>query len=125
RRRRACRRWWPPVGPLRDGNSVRCCLALKASGGVDDVAGHDARALLGLGAERHQRLTRVDAHPYPERDAGVLLVEVGNRLQDPKRCPHRSLSVVCHRAPKTAITASPMSFSTVPPNCSTTSRSRA
>ena len=52
---------------------------------------------LGLGAERDDRLAGVDRRPHREVEAGVFLVQLGDRLEDPQRRPDGPLGVVLVR----------------------------
>ena len=72
----------------------------------------------GRASERDERLARVDADPHLERERRIGGVELVERLENPTARPARRAR---HRpraqpgAPKTAMTASPMNFSTTPP----------
>ena len=71
--------------------------ALKPRGGVDDVAGDDPLSLLRSGAERDDSFSGVDADADLERQLRVVLVQLGDRIQDAKPCPHGPLGVVLMR----------------------------
>ena len=94
---------------------------LQPRRGVDDVAGRE-RLPRVLRADRDDRLARVDGGPRRQLEAvrPVQLVE-RSRIASPARTA-RSASSPCETgAPKTAIKASPMNFSSAPP-CSSTRR---
>ena len=93
-----------------DENAVDRRGRLQARRGVDDVARDERLALGRVRVERDQRLTGVDG------DADLEAV-LDQRVAHRERRTHGALGVVLVRvgAPKTAITASPMNFSTVPP----------
>ena len=107
-----------PLGRLAHEHGPRLGHGLEPRGGVDEVAGDHAlvrraerdRRLAGQDAgagldRRAERADRVDqVEPSPDGPLGVILVGVG--------------------APQTAITASPMNFSTMPPYRPMTSRAR-
>ena len=101
--------------------AVRSAPPLEARGGVDHVAGSHAFAGVGPCAERHQRFARRD--PDPDLQLALLF----ERFTDHKRRANRALRVVLvrDRRPKTAMTASPMNFSTVPPKRSSSRAYRA
>ena len=81
-------------GRLRDRDAVDGCGALEAGGGVDDVAGDDALALLRTGAERDDRLARVDPDPHLQRERHVFRVQLLDRLEDSESGANRALGVV-------------------------------
>ena len=89
------------VGLLRDRDPVHRRRALQARGGVDHVARHDPLALLRARAERNDRLARVDPDPHLQRERRVRLVQLLDRLQDPKAGPDRALGVVLVRDGRT------------------------
>ena len=82
--------------------------------GVDEVAGDHA---LALGAERDRGLAGEHAGAGAKLAAPDLVAERGHGGDQVERGPHGALGVVLGATgvPQTAITASPMNFSTVPP----------
>ena len=82
---------------LRDGDAVDRRRRLEAGGGVDDVAGDDALALLRTGAERDDRLARVDPDPHLQRERRVFGVQLLDRLEDAEPRAHGTLGVVLVR----------------------------
>ena len=82
-----------------------------------------ALALLRPGAERDERLARVDADA--ELELGLLVERSSRGSASAARTARSGSSSCATGAPKTAITASPMNFSTVPPKRSSSSRRRA
>ena len=99
----------------------------KTRRGVDDVARNDAFSLRSARTERHESLAGVDG------DADLQL-ELGSFRFSSSTAAHIARAALTARsgsspwatgAPKTAITASPMNFSTVPPNDSISERTRA
>ena len=91
-----------------DKDVTGLCRLLEAGGGVDRVAGSEA--LLGAGHD----LAGVDADPglYAERGER-------SRISTAARQARSASSSCAAGTPNTAITASPMNFSTVPPCDST------
>ena len=89
---------------------------------VHDVAGHDPLAELGPRSDRDQRFTRLHSHPHVE-----LLIQllISSRIASAARTARSASSSRAAGAPNTAIAASPMNFSTVPPKRSSTCRSLA
>ena len=97
---------------------------LQARGGVDDVAGD-------------HRLARAPARASSATSASPVVtamrtcssspcsVESASRIASAARTARSGSSSCATGAPKTAITASPMNFSTVPPKRSSSARSRA
>ena len=108
------RRLGRPPGRLADEHLARLGPRLDPRGGVDDVAGDHP---LALGADRHRRLAGHHAGPGAQVGDANLVAERGHRGDQVERGPHGPLGVVLGRVgvPQTAITASPMNFSTVPP----------
>ena len=82
---------------LADRDAVDGRRGLDASGGVDDVAGHDSLALLGAGVQRDERLARVDADPHLERERRIGGVELVERLENRQPGPNGALGVVLVR----------------------------
>ena len=82
---------------LRAGDAVDRCHSLQARGSVDDVAGDHALALLGFCAQRHHRLTGVDADPHLQGEHRIGLVQLGDRLEDRERGPDSPLGIVLMR----------------------------
>ena len=58
-------------------------LSLETGGGVDDVAGRDALARPGLGAELHHRLARRDGCAHGELEL-LVVRELVDRVEDPQ-----------------------------------------
>ena len=88
--------------------------ALEPGRDVHRVADHGVAVADRAG----QHLARVDPHAQVEVDAGrPALVDLVHRVLHPEAGAHGSLGVVLvrDRAPKMAITLSPMYLSTVPP----------
>ena len=81
-------------GRLRDRNAVDGCGALQAGGGVDDVAGDDALALLGTDAERHDGLSGIDPYPRLQSEPLVFRVQLLDRLEDSESSANRPLGIV-------------------------------
>ena len=56
----------------------------------------------GRARQRHHRLTRIDPHPHLQRQTGIGLVQLRDRLQDPQPRPHRPLRIILmrHRRPE-------------------------
>ena len=71
----------------------------------------------GLGAELHDRLAGRDGGPHGEIELLVLrsAPSIASRIRNPARTARSGSSSCATGAPKTAITASPTNFSTVPP----------
>ena len=94
---------------LADQHGARRCDRLEPGRGVDEIAGDHA---LVRRADRDRRLA--GQHPGPRLDRGA---ERAHRVDQIEGGAHAALGVVLARgrAPQTAITASPMNFSTVPP----------
>ena len=100
-------------GPLRrlaDEDGARRRDRLEPAGGVDEVAGDHA---LVRRAEGDGRLAGQDAGAGLDRRAS----RARHRVDQVERRPDGPLGVVLvgDGAPHTAMTASPMNFSTVPP----------
>src|SRR6185436_9707058 len=68
--------------------------SLESRGRVDDVPGGHPLPELRPGAERHERLARVDGDPYFELERRIRLVELDDRLADRDRRANRSLGIV-------------------------------
>ena len=87
---------------------------LHARGGVDEVACDHA---LALGAERDRGLARQHAGAGAQVLGAYLLAERRDGGDEVEGGAYGALGVVLGRdgVPQTAITASPMNFSTVPP----------
>ena len=103
-----------PQRLLADKNLTRLDGLLEAGGDVDGVAGGEA--LLRAGDD----LARVDAGAQLKRDAVVVLELVVERFElvaelDGSAQGGSASSSCTVGTPKTAMTASPMNFSTVPP----------
>ena len=69
---------------------------------IHDIAGNDPLTLLRPRTERDHSLSRVDPHPDLEREAGVLSVQLLDRLEDAEPRPHGPLRIVFmrHRSPE-------------------------
>jgi hypothetical protein len=85
------------IGLLGAGDPVHRCRPLQAGGGVDDVAGDDPLPLFGAGAQGHDRLPRVDADAYLQRQRRVGVVQLVDRLQDAEAGPDGALCIVLVR----------------------------
>ena len=99
------------VGRLVGEDPVDRSGALQACGRVDDVAGGHSLAGLRACVETDQRLAGRDRDPHLD----VVLLD--RPVADGEAGADGAFGVVLVRvgAPKSAITASPMNFSTVPP----------
>ena len=89
---------------------------LEPRRGIHHVA-HDERGTLRRGIELDDSLARVHAHAHAELGARQFFVQRrdGDRDLRAARTARSASSPRATGAPKTAITASPMNFSTVPP----------
>ena len=98
---------------------------LQPGGDVDEI-GDDPLALPGEQAMLHERLARVGANSDAELGPVLAVAQFGDGVADGQRGPDGALRIVLvrDRSPKTAITSSPMNFSTVPPWRSTCRRRR-
>ena len=105
---------------LVDEHAVDRRGALETSGGVDDVAGGHSLAGIRLCIELDERLAGRD--PHAELEPLLELRTRGWRAPHVPRAPDRPRAPT--GAPKSAITASPMNFSTVPPYRSSSVRTR-
>jgi len=85
------------IGRLRDCDAVDRCSALQTRGGVDDVPGDDSFALLRAGAERDDRLSRVDPDADLERERCIVRVQLLDRLEHPQSRTHGALGIVLMR----------------------------
>ncbi len=85
------------IGRLVDEDAVGGRGRLQPRGGVDDVAGGHALALLGPGVEAHERLAGGDANADVKLPRLVGLVQLGDRLAYGERCPDGPLGVVLAR----------------------------
>ena len=108
------RRLGGAAGRLADEHRPGRGDRLDPRGGVDHVARDHA---LALGAERHRGLAGQHAGPCPQLGRAGLVAERRDRSDQLERSANGALGVVLGRVgvPHTAITASPMNFSTVPP----------
>ena len=86
-----------PVSLLRHRHAVHRGDALQPGRGIHDVAGDDAFTKLRPGAERDHPLAGVHADPNLQTQTRVGLVELVDRLQNPKRSTNRAFSVVLVR----------------------------
>ena len=86
-----------PVGLLRDRDPVDRRHSLQAGGGVDHVAGDDSLALFRVGSEGDDGLAGADPDPHLQREHGVRLVELLDRLQRAEAGPDRALGIVLMR----------------------------
>ena len=102
--------------------AVHRCGALEACGRVDDVAGGHALARLGSRVEPDERFAGRD--PDPHLDARALLDAPSRGSRAHARTARSGSSSCAVGAPNSAITASPMNFSTVPPWRSSSARTR-
>ena len=91
---------------------------LQPRGGVDDVAGHERLAFGRMRVERDERLAGVDRR----RESRARRRPSASRTASAARTARSGSSSCATGAPKTAITASPMNFSTVPPKRSSSIR---
>jgi hypothetical protein len=91
---------------------------LHAGGGVHDVTVCKAQSDIGLGPGVHDRLSGVHHGPNGEVQLGMLAVQLLDGLEDSQSRANRSLGIVAMggRRPNSAMTASPMNFSTILPN---------
>ena len=97
--------------------------AWRRAGAVDDLADHHGIATGAIVHGAHHDVAGVDPHPHVECDAVAafeLLVEVAQPVVHGERRSHGpwGSSSRARCMPNTAITASPMNFSTMPPSCS-------
>ncbi len=81
---------------LVDDEAADRRLPLQTGGDVDDVAGGDALARPGLGAELDDRLAGRDGGAHRQLEA-FLLVQLADRVEDPQPCAHGALRVVLVR----------------------------
>ncbi|MDQ3216270.1 MAG: hypothetical protein M3Q18_00155 [Actinomycetota bacterium] len=98
-----------------DQDRPRRCGRLKARRDVDEVARHHA---LTLCAHSDRRLAGEHARSQLQIGGADLSPQRGYLIDELQRGPDRSLGVVLvrhRRAPHTAMTASPLNFSTIPP----------
>ena len=93
---------------LPDQHLARLRRLLESRRDVDSIAGR--QPLLGPG----HHLAGHDADPSLESELGQRVPHLDGRTHRPQR-----VVLVQHRMPNTAITASPMNFSTLPPCRST------
>jgi len=86
-----------PVGLLRHRDRVHRRRALEPRGRIDHVAGDEPLAELRPSAERDYALAGVDADAHLQAEAGVRLVQLADRLENPKAGTDRPLRVVLVR----------------------------
>ena len=113
------------TSPRRRGSPFDRRGGLQADGRVDDVAGGHALALARPRAERDERLAGVDGDPHVEAAGRRSFSAIPSRIASAARTARSGSSSCATGAPKSAMTASPMNFSTVPPKRSSSLRSRA
>ncbi len=106
-----------PMRPLADQDVARVGRLLEPGGDVDGVARCEPLAGRGLAGDD---LTGVHPDPHLEANAELLLelrVRASSRslISRAARSARRASSSWSRGIPKTAMTASPMNFSTVPP----------
>ena len=101
-------------GRLADEHRSRLGGRLDPRGGVDEVAGDHA---LALGADRDRRLAGEHAGARAQLRRVELVAErrTAATRSSAARTARSASSSVAVGVPQTAITASPMNFSTVPP----------
>ena len=109
------------TGGVPDVDASGRCGRLDPGRGVDEVAGDHP---LALGADRDCRLSREDTGAGAQALGADLVTQSRNRRYQIERGAHGALGVasVVTGVPETAITASPMNFSTVPPYSSISRR---
>ena len=113
------------VGELADEDLVGRRGLLQAGGGVDRVAGDEA--LTGAGVAGHDLAgVHADAHGELDAPAALELLVRGcasaARMPSAARTARRASSSWTVGNPKTAMMASPMNFSMVPPCASSSTR---
>ena len=85
------------VGLLSDEDPVFGRCGLEASGRIDDVAGRHSLTLVGAGAERNERLARIDGDPNAQVELRVGLVQLRDRVADRQGRANGTLRVVLVR----------------------------
>ena len=108
------------VCSLVDEHAVDRRGRFQTGGHVDDITRRHPLSRFGPRIERNERLTRRDAQPNLE----LTLPDDRVPNREPGRTARSGSSSCDTGAPKSAITASPMNFSTVPPERSSSVRSR-
>ena len=86
-----------PVRRLVDEDAVHRCGRLEARGGVDDVTGRHAFALLRPGGERDHRLAGRHADPHVQAEGRVGRVQLAQGVSCGYRRAHGALGVVLVR----------------------------
>ena len=86
-----------PERLLRNRHLVHGRGRLNARRRVHDVAGDDPLTLLGSRVQRNDCGSGVDTDPHLELELGLSLVQLGDRLDDPKPCADCPLGIVLVR----------------------------
>ena len=114
------------IRALPDRDAVHRRLRLDPGGGVDDVAGDHPLARSGRASSSTTASPVFTPTRTDSASGASAVVQLLDRLQDrnPARTARSASSSCATGAPNTAMTASPMNFSTVPPNASILPRPR-
>ena len=100
--------------------------AVRAALAIRDGIAEDGKLEVRVAVNTGDALVNIDARP--ELGEGMVagdVVNTASRLQSAARTARSGSSSCATGAPKSAITASPMNFSTVPPKRSSSERKRA